>query len=643
MKNRAKRHRVIITVITTIITLASVLILSSISPTRSPSLNKYAVAGTIDLSDIDFRKERALCLDGEWEYYPGRLVAPGDFESYTPEYKTLPEKIGSVDRKNDEGTYHLTIKISRTQTHLAMTIPQIFSDYHVITNHKAIESNGFFKGESSVYPRSLLKILEVNVPVIELIVYIHNDGYVMPGIDGSFEIGDADYIDNLSKLRFAFDLAFSVLPLFIGFYFMILYIYERQFKKYLFFSLLCVAFTMRMLMINEVVLLQLFPGIPFNVGYVIKSISVPAIFAGAVRIANEYSGKYISSFISKTSYIISLLYAVVLIFVPYTYASYLTNYFLVLMTVCITAVSIRMFICAISPNQKAIPAYSGFLILSLCFIHDSLAYMRIINSAHVLGYGFFAYIVIYSVLLAKSYSESYHHIRRLSSSLRRALDRAESTEAAYLNAQMKPHFLYNTLNTIAEYCTTDPKQAEHLIIVLARFLRGTIDYGAEKSTVPLEKEISHAREYTEILAARFPEIDFSFTVPDCLPPALIPPMILQPLIENCVNHGIRKREGSGCVDISFTHEKDHVIVRVVDDGAGITDERLETILNYPDDTGRIGLYNVDHRLRREFGEGIGISTELGMGTEMTFRIPVITAENSELLPKEGKIDQSDNS
>ena len=631
MKNRAKTHRIIITIFVTLIVLAAIFFLSNISPMKLHSGDKHAVAGVIDLSDIDFREEAAVRLDGEWEYYPGVYVGPGDFENHHPaRYRSLPEENGNIE-KAKKGTYRLFIKISRTQNNLALSVPQIFSDYHIIVNQKAIESNGFFTGRDSVYPRTMLKIVEANTHVLEIIIYIRNDGYALPGIDGRFEIGNPNYLESISKLRFAFDLAFTVLPFFIAFYFMVLFFYDKQLKKYLFFSLLCLAFTMRMLMINEVVLLQLIPDIPFNVGFTLKSISVPAIFAGAVRIANEYSEKYISPIISRLSYILCLIYSIALIVLPYTITSHLTNYFLLLMLVCTIIVCVQMFICAISYTKNAIPAYAGFWILTICLFHDSLAYQRIISGAHVLGYGFFAYIAIYTCLLAKSYTESYHHIRRLSGGLRRALDRAESTEAAYLNSQIKPHFLYNTLNTIAEYCTTDPKLAEHLIIVLSRYLRGTIDYGTGSSTVPLEKEIAHARGYIEIISARFPEIDFSVSVPDDLPPAVIPPMILQPLIENCVNHGIRKREGSGCVDITFSHEGNYVVVHVADDGAGITDERLNTILNYPDDTGRIGLYNVDHRLRREFGEGIGISTEVGVGTEMTFRLPIVSDENTKTI------------
>jgi len=237
--------------------------------------------------------------------------------------------------------------------------------------------------------------------------------------------------------------------------------------------------------------------------------------------------------------------------------------------------------------------------------------------------------------MAKTHSEAYHRAQRLSEGLRRALDRAEQTETAYMNAQMKPHFLFNTLNTIAEYCTVNPSEAERLILVLAKYLRKTIDYGSVNSTVPLEKEIQHVKEYIEIISSRFQDVEFVYDIPDALPPAEIPPMILQPLIENCVNHGIRYREGDGLVEIGVVPEGDYIRISVTDNGTGITPKRLETILNYPDDTGRIGLYNVDHRLKREFGEGINIETELGVGTKMNFRIPV-------QKDKENTIDQGNN-
>ncbi|MBQ4054176.1 MAG: histidine kinase [Clostridia bacterium] len=597
--------------------------------------NEYKAPGYFDLSYVDFSGNVGLRLDGEWEFYPDRIIEPGDFESYTPVYRSVPELNAKKYRYYDSATYRVVLKIKDGYDHLGFTIPSIFTDSRIIVNGETVLSTGSFNGSSSTFPSKEWRIIHPTSQTVEIVVQVKNCGYALPGLDGRFEIGSISFINSLQTKRFAFDLAFTILPLFIGIFFIFIFIYTKALKKYLYFGLLCFAFTARMAMINEVLLLQFFPNIPFDVGYSLKTISVPLIVAGTLRIAMEYANKFIPKPLIYSSYGVSALYILALLFFPCSVSSYVTPVFLLVIVLIVSVFSVLMFVCALSQVKNAVYAYAGFISIAACSIHDCLNYMRVIKGDYILGYAFFAYVTIYSFLMAKTHSEAYHRAQRLSEGLRRALDRAEQTETAYMNAQMKPHFLFNTLNTIAEYCTVNPSEAERLILVLAKYLRKTIDYGSVNSTVPLEKEIQHVKEYIEIISSRFQDVEFVYDIPDALPPAEIPPMILQPLIENCVNHGIRYREGDGLVEIGVVPEGDYIRISVTDNGTGITPKRLETILNYPDDTGRIGLYNVDHRLKREFGEGINIETELCVGTKMNFRIPV-------QKDKENTIDQGNN-
>lgn len=540
----------------------------------------------------------------------------------------MPELRIKDNRNYERATYRLVLDVDKDYNHLGITIPSIFTDCCVIVNENIVHSTGTFVDSNSTFPSKEWRIIHPESGKIEIVVQVANNGYALPGIDGRFEIGNLEFIESLQKVRFAFDLSFTILPLFVGLFFIFIYIYTKSLKKYLYFGLLCFTFSARMIMINEVILLQFFPMIPFNIGYTLKSISVPLIVAGTIRIAKEYSENLIPSPIFKATYAITGLHVLVLIIFPNSFSSFFTPYFLTIIILLVSVFSIIMFACSILPIKNSIFSYAGFISISICSVHDCLTYLRYIEGEFILGYAFFAYVTIYSLLMAKTHSEAYHKSQRLSVGLRKALDRAELSEAAYMNAQMKPHFLFNTLNTIAEYCTQNPKEAEHLIIVLAKYLRKTIDYGSAGSTVILEKELLHVREYIEIISSRFQDIKFVFNIPEDLPPANIPPMILQPLIENCVNHGIRKREGDGLVVIDVSVEDEYIRISVTDNGTGITPQRLETILNYPDDTGRIGLYNVDHRLKKEFGEGINIETELGVGTKMNFRIPIQTIKEN---------------
>ncbi len=212
--------------------------------------------------------------------------------------------------------------------------------------------------------------------------------------------------------------------------------------------------------------------------------------------------------------------------------------------------------------------------------------------------------------------------------LKNSVDKAIATELAFMQAQIKPHFLYNTLNTISSFCDTAPEQARILIDEFASYLRQSFDFKNLELYVPIQNEINHINSYLEIEKARFgSKLRIEFAIEET-PGVKIPPLSIQPLVENAICHGIRKKGGDGTVKISVKDTGDSVLVSVADDGPGIPPEKLQKILT-ADTTWGIGLWNIDYRLRKLFGKGLTIESELGKGTRVMFIIP---RESDKLLP-----------
>lgn len=195
-----------------------------------------------------------------------------------------------------------------------------------------------------------------------------------------------------------------------------------------------------------------------------------------------------------------------------------------------------------------------------------------------------------------------------------------SYEIAFLHAQIKPHFLYNALNTIAALCEIDSPKAGDLILSLAKYLRGTLDFANLGSLVSLSKEISLVKAYLNIEQARFPDLSVEWNIDENID-AVIPPMVLQTLVENAVKHGIMKQEGQETVRISITRHPDGLLFTVADDGVGLSQRELEKILEAPAAETGIGLYNAHTRLMRFYGEGLSLSGGPGKGVEISFIIP----------------------
>lgn len=204
--------------------------------------------------------------------------------------------------------------------------------------------------------------------------------------------------------------------------------------------------------------------------------------------------------------------------------------------------------------------------------------------------------------------------------LKISVDKAKAAEVAFLQAQIKPHFLFNVLNTISSFCDTDPERAGELINELANYLRQSFDFKNLEMFVPLDREIRLVNSFVEIERARFgDELNVEFNIDDSIQTD-IPPLSIQPLVENAIRHGLRKKGGMGTVAVSARKVADGVKITVSDNGQGIPLEKMKNLLSSGGGSG-VGLRNIDSRLKKLYGGGLSILSEAGKGTIISFEIP----------------------
>jgi len=200
-----------------------------------------------------------------------------------------------------------------------------------------------------------------------------------------------------------------------------------------------------------------------------------------------------------------------------------------------------------------------------------------------------------------------------------------------LHAQINPHFLFNTLNTIIMYSRRDPDKTRQLLIHLAEFFRKTLKRPGH--FIPLSEELDCVRNYFVLEKARFGDkIQLVEDIDSSLLEYRIPVFSLQPLVENAVKHGITEKNGNGTVTIRAKLKDDELHLSVIDDGVGIPPEKLENVLQpgYGSVTG-VGLSNVHLRLQNLYGEnkGLKINSRVGEGTEIHMQIPLNGSPESE--------------
>lgn len=214
------------------------------------------------------------------------------------------------------------------------------------------------------------------------------------------------------------------------------------------------------------------------------------------------------------------------------------------------------------------------------------------------------------------------HIRDLIRQIKEEQEEKRKSELMALQAQINPHFLYNTLDSII--WMSEAKKNEEVIRMtssLSKLLRRSIMNDREFVTVA--EEIDYVNEYLRIQKMRYyDKLDYSIRVADRILGVSMGKMILQPLVENAIYHGVKLKEGGGRIDITGDAENGRTVIRIRDDGAGMDAETLEKLLvqDRTQGTNKVGVFNVNRRIQLYYGTEYGLKYESSPGTGTTVSV-----------------------
>jgi len=188
---------------------------------------------------------------------------------------------------------------------------------------------------------------------------------------------------------------------------------------------------------------------------------------------------------------------------------------------------------------------------------------------------------------------------------------------AALTSQINPHFLFNTLNSVSSLIRTDPNQARVMVVKLSKVLRRLLR--KHENFTGLREELSFIEDYLAIEVVRFGEkLRFEKDIAEDTLDMLVPSMLLQPLVENSIKHGLSSKVAGGTIRIRTRRDGSHLHLAVEDDGVGISEEKLATVLDHG-----IGVSNVHERLKVLFGTDyrMWIESQPGQGTRVQIEVP----------------------
>ena len=205
-------------------------------------------------------------------------------------------------------------------------------------------------------------------------------------------------------------------------------------------------------------------------------------------------------------------------------------------------------------------------------------------------------------------------------------------ELKYMQSQMNPHFLYNTLDSIRWMAVMEGEtEIAEQVEALSDIFRHALSGGKEVVTV--EKEIEHLRNYILIQKNRFGDrLQVNIRVEDSVRDCEVMKLILQPLVENAIVHGLEDKMEGGTVEVSVQKEDNTLVYRVEDDGVGADEERINNYLKEKEEEHNVfALKNIDERIKIKYGEEYGLSfhSTIGAGTRVEVRLPFAAEKNVE--------------
>lgn len=589
----------------------------SISPI-SPSLK--VENGLLDLEAWDAEQKDLIQLNGEWEFYWDRLLYFNELQNAKPDLLgTVPSAWNKymINNENLPGqgyaTYKLHVKTDLPEDSLlGLRIYPLSSAYRIYINEKQIAANGRVgtsaQEETGEY-KPQVAVFSIPAQEFDIIIHISNFQYARGGFWYTMHMGSVEQILSFHDVIMAKETSLLGLLIILALFFLTVFLLRRELKYSLYFALLCLALAISLDMVGQFVFLKFLPNISLSIVISLWFSSTTWVTCLIILYVHELFKSQFSIICMRIYLGYSVVAQIIYLFLPatiYTKYAHVSNYIDVVGAICmVTIVAI-----GIKKNIKGgWLNIASMVIVLITYTHDNLYWTNVITSSHgeLTYYGLFLCLFIQMVIQAKR--------------IRLFYDRQTAAELSFLQAQIKPHFLYNSINTFVSISRYDMDRARELLINFGNYLRNSFDFKELRQVVPIRNELELAKAYVEIEKARFEE-RLQVVFNECEDMEIkVPILTLQPIIENAINHGVLPKPDGGNVWISIKVEGNRLVFSVKDDGVGMEKVRIDSILSNRTKRG-VGLSNIDSRLRKLYKSGLHINSSPDEGTEVLWYIPI---------------------
>lgn len=588
--------------------------------TISDSEQTLVQNGTLDVKNWDIETTHPISLNGQWEFYwdqflsapelsavePDLLVqVPSTWNEYHLDGTRLPGK--------GYGTYRLHVKTSFLQGEtLGLRLLTFSSAYRLYIDNNLIAQNGKISSnmleEVGEYkPQTVYFIAPSDE--FDIIVQVSNHHYNRGGFWSPMYLGYQRQITEFSDSILMKNMLIIGAFLIVALFYIASFFLMKENRVNLYFGLLCLFAIIAYDTTGQLDVIKNIPILSQNIVIFLWYSSCIWVELFILLYMNALFESKFSRIVVKAFAVIVIALQLFYLLTPtqiYTAFGRVTNYIEIL---CMSSAAIIAMIGTIKRKRNGALNLMSLLILLATVVHDTLYYTNLIQSSHgqIMYIGLLAFLLIQMIIKAININDYYEN--------------KNAAELRFLQAQIKPHFLYNALNAIISISRYDQEQSTNLLVSFSNYLRGCFNFKSTDNQMRLSQEIEHVNAYLEIEKARFEErIEFSIILPEHLD-YHIPVLVLQPIVENAIVHGLLPKPEGGKIELIITENGAYLDFMVKDNGIGMD---VQKVLQEKSDgmENGIALSNIDSRLRKIYGIGLTVVSEKMIGTKVQWRIPI---------------------
>ncbi len=618
-----KRNTIfVITVMLTVLACIILPLISYINPALLDNLK--IVSARADVSDYNFSDGDRVSLAGEWEFYWNKHIVSDNITEKNPDlFVSVPSswtgyEIGGKKLSNGGiASYRVLVRDIDTTYPVVVSVFNMPGECNVFLDGEFVFSNRsvpYNNAKSIAEPYANPVVVDSSEKYHEIVVEVECD--FSSGLTAIPVLSDYNgYLnDFMSSIALRFILIGIVAFFAIGA--LAIAIMRKDISDQLWLFLLCVIFIFRMLISNEgyTISHSLFGDINYEIMTSLIFVSTYIIkLCMLMHLVNVLGLK-----ISHITLSFIALGFLVCAFVPYfTYDYiYMAKAYMWIQSVAYLFdiyMLYKLSGAVVKKKKFAVPYLVFYCINAVSIVIDNLYLCGYISNtvSFVMPFACFLFIALMLVVHISDTLNDYKKAEK-AAELEKELSELNMT---LMLSQIQPHFMYNALNTIKYLTKKDPQKAESAIVKFSGYLRANMDSLTQKEPIAFSKELEHVKNYAEIEKLRFGDrlnIEYEIETEEFK----VPPLTVQPIVENAIKHGVNQKAEGGTVTIKTYETGSYNVICVEDDGVGFDVNEKKN-----DGRSHVGFTNIKKRLEVMLDAHIEVESKVGSGTTVTVKIP----------------------